>query len=295
MRLFGRRLCICAVLLLAIVASQSVNAQDKFYFWVTPVALPQSEPESFVIEVDAAKKAEIEAIWSQGGVPGMNGRIAAGSVGYNKNYYAPGQPVWNWHVAAVESIYNRNGLIPVPCPPSCDPNQYDDPSDIAENPEQWIQANGPEYSPARYKIQAQIDPAKEDALANVSNRGMTGVGERTVITGFIITGGEPRTVVLRAIGPSMSASGVQQPAADPKLTVFRGSSQNVFAENDNWKADARSDALQRDYADLAPTNDKEAALVLTLLPGRYTMHGTNADGAEGVLLLEAYDVDSAQQ
>ncbi|HSH37283.1 MAG TPA: hypothetical protein VK993_00745 [Chthoniobacterales bacterium] len=77
--------------------------------------------------------------------------------------------------------------------------------------------------------------------------------------------------------------------------MHRGSSQTPLAENDNWKADPRSEALQRDYPDLVPANDKESALMLTLTPGRYTMHGTNVDGAEWVLLLEAYDVDSLKQ
>ena len=295
MKLFGRGSGVFAVLLLATVAFQPVNAQDKFYYWVTPDAFPDSGRESFVIEVDSAKKAEIQAIWSQGGTPGLNGRIAAGSVAYNKNYYAPGQPVWNWHVAAVNSVYDRNGVYPIPCPPMCDPNQYDHPSDIAANPEQWIQTNGDEYAPVHYWIQSEINPNKKDAVANVSNRGMTGTGEKTVITGFIITGGEPRTVVLRALGPSMTAAGVQQAAADPKLAVFAGSSQKEFATNDNWKTGGRSQELQRDYPTLAPTDEKESALLLTLMPGRYTLHGTNAAGTEGVLLLEVYDVDSVVQ
>lgn len=294
MKRFGRKLWVFAVLLLALLGSRPVNAQDKFYYWVTPDSFPSpSVPDSFVVEVDSTKKAEIEAIRAQGGMPGLNARIAAGAVPYNKNYYAPGQPVWNWHVAAVNAVFDRNGVFPVPCPPSCDPNQYDDPSDIAANPEQWIQTNGDEYAPVRYWIQTEVHPNDTDALANVSNRGMTGVGEKTVITGFIITGGEPRTVVLRALGPSLSASGVQQPAADPKISVFAQSSTRDFATNDDWRSHGRSEELQREYPSLAPTNDKEAALLVTLMPGRYTMHGSNVDGTEGVLLLEAYDVDSA--
>ncbi len=43
-----------------------------------------------MIEVDAAKKAEIDAIFAQAPVF-FDGQIAAGSVPYNRNYYAPAE------------------------------------------------------------------------------------------------------------------------------------------------------------------------------------------------------------
>ena len=283
-------------LLLALLTSQSASAQEKFYYWVTPYPTDRqaNRYESFVIEVDSAKSAQIEA---ERGPVFFEGQIAAGPAPYNKNYHAPGQPVWNWHFTSVDKFYPGENA-PYRCysndfsSPECDAH----PSELAADPQQWIAANGTRYFPTNYVIAGRaFDPTKKDAVANVSNRGMTGAEEKTVITGFIVTGGEPRTVLLRAMGPSMSASGVQQPAANPKLTVYRGSSQTVFAENDNWKTDGRSETLQRDYPTLAPTNENESAILLTLTPGRYTMHGTNASGAEGVVLLEVYDVDTVVQ
>jgi hypothetical protein len=295
--LFARALLCGAAVTALMVASAAAQSEPKFYYWVTPhpaLAEQNSRPESFVIEVGPAIKASIEEIRANGGVPGLIGRIAAGAVPYNKDYYAPGQPVWNWHVAAVSGIFNHNERSFVPCPPACNPNNYDDPSDIAANPEQWIQRNGEEYVPARYWIGRQIDPSKKDAVANVSNRGMTGAGEKALITGFIIKGGEPRNVVVRALGPSMSAAGVQQVAANPKIEVFTASGRSLASNND-WKTNARSGALAEAYPALAPKDDKEAALLLTLMPGSYTLHGTNEDGTEGVVLLEAYDVDSSSE
>ncbi|MEO5721249.1 MAG: hypothetical protein ABIR71_07250 [Chthoniobacterales bacterium] len=70
-----------------------------------------------------------------------------------------------------------------------------------------------------------IDPNRKDALANVSNRGLSGAGEKRLITGLIISGGEPRNVVLRVLGPILSAAGVQQVAANPKIEVYRGSTR----------------------------------------------------------------------
>jgi hypothetical protein len=128
-------------------------------------------------------------------------------------------------------------------------------------------------------------------MANVSNRGLTGAGEKRLITGFIITGGEPRNLVVRAMGPSLSAAGVQQVAANPRLELYSPSGQRI-ATNADWKSDHRASQLSGSYPSLAPSNDKEAAMLLTLLPGAYTLQGVNEDGTEGIMLLEAYDVDS---
>ncbi|MEO5721251.1 MAG: hypothetical protein ABIR71_07260 [Chthoniobacterales bacterium] len=283
------------LLFAALIASPPgarAQAEDRFYYWVTPfpAATVGANPESFVIEVSASRKAEIEAIRSSGGTAGFSGRVASGPSSYNQNYYAAGQPIWNWHIASIDAVGDLNGLSLPPCPPACQPRYYANPSDIAADPARWIQENGDEYTPARYAIQREVDPARKDAVANVSNRGITGAGEKTLITGLIIAGGEPRNVVLRALGPSLSAAGVQQVAANPKLEVYRGSTR--VASNADWRSDARSSALARDYPALAPTNDLEAAVLLTLSPGAYTLQGINEAGTEGVVLLEAYDVDA---
>ena len=277
---------------------REIKEGERFYYWATPYPNDRAANryESFVIELDFGKKVQFDQVFAKGPVF-FEGQIAAGSAPYNKNYHAPSQPVWNWHFTSIDKFYPGENA-PYSCfstsgsSPQCDAH----PSEIAANPEQWIAQHGTRYFPTKYLILGRaIEPSKKGAVANVSNRGMTGAGEKTVITGLIITGGEPRTVVLRAIGPSLSAAGVQQVAADPKLTVYRGSSSNPLSENDNWKADSGAEALQRHYPSLAPANDSEAAVMLTLMPGRYTLHGSNADGSEGVLLLEAYDVDTASE
>ncbi len=274
----------------SVAAGLTVTAQEteRFFYWVYPdPALHPITGESFVIEVDGEHAAQIDAIRNGGGIPGFSGLITAEAASYNKNYSAPGQPVWNWQVDAVQTIFDfRTTVFPFcECPPL-----IANPSDIAADPVQWIQRNGNGYGPIRYAIQRRVDPSKRDAMANVSNRGMTGAGEKTLITGLIITGGEPRNVVVRALGPSLSAAGVQQAAANPKIEVYRGSTR--VASNADWQSDARADVLRNSYPALAPTNEREAAMFLTLLPGAYTLHGINEAGTEGVVLLEAYDVDS---
>jgi hypothetical protein len=239
-----------------------------------------------VIEVDGTQAAQIEAIFSKGGRPGVGGRIAAGTVEYNKDYHSPDHRVWNWHYVE-EGIFdfNETGF------PACEcPFLVANPSDIAANPEQWIEENKG-YTPIRYQIIRRIDPSQRTTMANVSNRGLTGSGERTLITGLIIKGGEPRNVVVRALGPSLSTSGVEQVAGNPTLVVHREG--KLMTENADWKNDSRADELAQKYPTLIPSNDKEAAQLLTLLPGAYTLQGINEGGSEGIVLLEAYDVDGA--
>ena len=265
------------------------QTDPKYYFWVTrPPGSQQDKGQSFVIEVDSAAKAEIDALRASGRFAGFAGRIAVGSVDYNRDYFAPGQPVWNWHVAFIDNIFDYNDRI---FPDVVDPNHDANPSDIAINPGQWIADNGPHYVPRNYLINREVDPSRKDAMVNVSNRGFTGAGEKTLIAGFIITGGEPRNVVVRALGPSLSASGVQQVVANPKIEVFSSSGQRIES-NADWKSYHRADQLRASYPSLAPSNDREAAMLLTLLPGAYTLQGISEDASEGVMILEVYDVDS---
>jgi hypothetical protein len=255
------------------------------YYWLSG---QRGTEQVFVIAVDSQTAAQIEAIFSEGGQPGFSGKIAAGAVDYNKDYAAPGHPVWDWHVTSVDNIFDFRtaGFLDCECP-----YLIDSPSDIAADPNAWIEKNGDAYTPRYYQIQHQITPGIIDAMANVSNRGVAGSGDRSLISGFIITGGEPRTVVVRALGPSLTS--VQGAATDPAFTIY--SNGNIVGGNSDWKKDQRSGELTQNYPSLAPSNDKEAAQLITLAPGAYTVQGNNQDGSEGVMLLEVYDVDSSTQ
>jgi hypothetical protein len=277
------------ILMLSCAASAQAQTSEKFYYRVVPLYLKQGyPPDSFVIEVNAEHKTQVEEIHAKNRHASFRGHIASGSVEYNKDYSKVQNRVWNWHVASVFEIWDLNDTATGGLPT---PNSHSTATEIAENPDEWIRKNGTVYAPAIYRISDQIDPNSRTALANVSNRGMTGAGEKALITGLIIKGGEPRNVVVRALGPSLSAAGVQQVAGNPKIEVFSASGRRI-TQNADWKTDPRSATLSEAYPDLAPPNEKEAALLLTLMPGSYTLHGTNEDGTEGVVLLEAYDVDS---
>ncbi|HEY1581689.1 MAG TPA: DVUA0089 family protein [Chthoniobacterales bacterium] len=143
-----------------------------------------------------------------------------------------------------------------------------------------------------------IGPAYQAAvaapvLANISTRGLIGTGSNVLIGGFIVQGSEPATVILRAIGFSLSSVGIGQPLLDPTITVF-DQDQHQIASNDDWAFDgAQSEAIASYHLD--PSNSRESALLLTLEPGAYTAvvqsftDDQNPPGT-GIGLFELYDL-----
>jgi len=122
---------------------------------------------------------------------------------------------------------------------------------------------------------------------NLSTRGRVGTGDDVLIGGFISRGAASTTVVFRAIGPSLSSAGVSGVLADPVLTVH-DSSGAILETNDNWHDSPQ--AAQIMAAGLAPTDDNESAVLLTLPPGTYTAIVSGAGGTTGVALVEAYEL-----
>jgi hypothetical protein len=122
-------------------------------------------------------------------------------------------------------------------------------------------------------------------LLNISTRIGVQTGDKAMIGGFIITGTEPKTVIVRGIGSSLPVPGG---LADPVIEVH-GSSGELLATNDNW-----NDALTRQgiiNSGLAPTNDLESALWGIINPGAYTVILSGKNGGTGVGLIEVYDLD----
>jgi hypothetical protein len=114
-------------------------------------------------------------------------------------------------------------------------------------------------------------------------------GDNVAIAGFIITGNAPKKVIMRGIGPSLAASHIAGVLADPVLELH-GNNGSLITSNDNWK-DTQQSAIQ-DSA-LAPTDNKESAIVATLAPGRYTAILRGKNGTMGIGLVEMYDLRPA--
>jgi len=130
-----------------------------------------------------------------------------------------------------------------------------------------------------------LDPASS-RIANISTRSEVGTGNDVMIGGFIVGGNDPTKLVLRAIGPSLAANGIANPLPDPMLALYDGNGSLVFT-NDNWRT---SQLQQITDTGVAPNDDRESAMVVTLLPGNYTGIVQDAAGGKGVALVEVYDL-----
>lgn len=124
-------------------------------------------------------------------------------------------------------------------------------------------------------------------LGNISTRGMVSAGDGALISGFIIGNRSDATVVVRALGPSLTSAGVVGVLNDPTLTIFNSSGVAV-GTNDNWQDGTEAGALES--VGLAPTADNEAATLVTIPPGSYTAVVQGVNGSSGVGLVEVYNL-----
>ena len=126
-------------------------------------------------------------------------------------------------------------------------------------------------------------------LVNIATRVAVGGSAGTPIPGFVLTGNGTKSMLVRAVGPSLAAFGVTGVLADPRFSLV-GATATV-ASNDNWlAADAGTMAGVGAFA--LTGGSKDAALVATLPAGAYTAPVTATDGGSGVALLEVYDASS---
>lgn len=126
-------------------------------------------------------------------------------------------------------------------------------------------------------------------LVNIATRVAVGGSAGTPIPGFVLTGNGTKSMLVRAVGPSLAAFGVTGVLADPRFSLV-GATATV-ASNDNWlSADAGTMAGVGAFA--LTGGSKDAALVATLPAGAYTAPVTATDGGSGVALLEVYDASS---
>ena len=131
---------------------------------------------------------------------------------------------------------------------------------------------------------------KQSCLLNLSTRMRVLTGESVLISGFIITGTDPKRIALRAMGPSLANAALSGLLADPVLEL-RAADGSIIATNDNWQTDAAASELTT--KGVAPANDQEAATIQTLAPGAYTATVRGQNNSTGMGLIELYDLSPA--
>jgi sugar lactone lactonase YvrE len=127
-------------------------------------------------------------------------------------------------------------------------------------------------------------------LMNLSARGFVGTGSQNLIAGLVIGGGTAKTILLRASGPALGAFGLGGLLADPKIELYGNG--NVLAANSGWKADSLIATVAASVGAFSwgSSATPDAALLLTLQPGTYTLVVSGASGDTGLALVEVYDV-----
>jgi plastocyanin len=156
-----------------------------------------------------------------------------------------------------------------------------------QNPGSYDYFCGPHYSMGMTGIvQVTAAPANPTALANISTRLPVQTDDNALIGGFIITGSQPKKVIVRAIGPSLSLAGK---LGDPVLQLFSGST--LLESNDNWIDSPNKQAIID--STVPPTHNLESAIVRTLPANgsAYTAVVRGVNNTTGIGVVEVYDLD----
>lgn len=127
-------------------------------------------------------------------------------------------------------------------------------------------------------------------LINLSTRMQVQTGHNVLIGGFVIGGVAPKTVLVRARGPSLGAFGIADTLANPQVQLFSG--QTVVAGNDDWVEAGNAAAIAA--SGLAPESDLESAILVTLAPGPYTAVMSGVGGSTGVGIVEIFEIDTSE-
>jgi hypothetical protein len=128
-------------------------------------------------------------------------------------------------------------------------------------------------------------------FGNISTRLRIELGDNALIGGFIISGTQPKRVIVRAIGPSLASFGIVGAISDTVLEL-RNSSGALIAFNDDWQSDQQAEIIG---TGLAPSHIWESAIVTTLPANNsaYTAVVRGYHDATGIGVVEAYDLDRA--
>jgi hypothetical protein len=143
---------------------------------------------------------------------------------------------------------------------------------------------------ANQNFTLQILPAILPAanISNISTRASVWGGQAVAIAGFTITGTDPKQVVIRGLGPTLTNFITHRVLADPMLGLYDGSGAPIVSNN-NWQ-DNQPAEIQA--TGLAPSVDAESAILITLQPGKYTAILSGASNLPPPIgLVEVYDIN----
>lgn len=137
-------------------------------------------------------------------------------------------------------------------------------------------------------------------LTNISSRAQVGINAAVMIPGIVIAPGSgTRRLLIRAAGPALTALGVPGALADPTLTLTNPADTVTYASNNDWGTPSGATAasaatLSAAFAGFTgfpfPAGSKDAAILVDLAPGSYTVKTSGINNTTGVALVEVYDL-----
>jgi hypothetical protein len=135
-----------------------------------------------------------------------------------------------------------------------------------------------------------------EALVNLSTRTAITAARPSFTVGFVVTGTNPKTVLVRGIGPTLASFGVNGALAAPRLELFSGSTSIATAVE--WRASPNAAAIAAAAAQVGgfplPADSRDAALLVTLAAGNYSATLSGQAGALGNALVEVYDATAGE-
>ena len=143
-----------------------------------------------------------------------------------------------------------------------------------------------------YDAAGSARTAATPRLVNLSTRALLDAGAELRV-GFVLRGLSARTVLVRAVGPSLGALGVTGTMADPTLELFdNDNGGKKIGENDNWGGDAQLVTVANAVGAfaLSGADTKDAVLLVTLPAGAYSARLSGVGGAGGTAIVEVYEV-----
>ena len=132
------------------------------------------------------------------------------------------------------------------------------------------------------------DPSSTSKLVNIATRGWAGTGDSVMIAGFVISGSQPKQVLITAKGPVLATAGVPEVLADPNLTLYNSAGQPIQF-NENWQSASNANEVAALGRGMRTDFPQEAALLTTLAPGAYTAIVRGAGVTTGNALVEVFE------
>jgi hypothetical protein len=156
-------------------------------------------------------------------------------------------------------------------------------------------AGSVESSGAALTVQSTPSVAAGGKLGNISSRAKVEAGSGILISGFVVTGDQPKTLIVRAVGPTLSSYNLTGLLKRPMIRIYSGSNliEEIPSGGRSPSAEVAREAAILAGAFPLPENSLDCVVVRSFTPGAYTVHVFGEDGGKGIAIVEVYDLDAS--